>query len=612
LRVCYQPRTEGVFLNAFEFRGGNHNQLMATVPVLGQTAGAGQGPRTAKLAGFKFEDRNGNGVWERESEPGIAGWRINLTGPETQTTLTDARGRFEFIVSKAGTYRLSEENRAGWRATTPATVAIVVRLIRGETFPEILFGNKRLQPRIQLPERLDFSTVPVGQQSPRTFNIKNIGDAELKIELLALSLSSSSAFSVRTPDGLWQAKVEGPFNLAPQQSFTFVARFIPPQAAAFTDHLIVSSNDPATPQVRIVLTGAGFNPNPPRLKKLGIHLLHDQLVAPEGTLRVQPVIANQGNQPIKDETVKVKIRIDVDEKAMRKFLFDYERKNAAWVKEYADLNWTATVNGIATGEGQNKKFILEIELGAPSAQVSQPGAQLLLPVIPLTVHTPGSYGVTGSVYIASFGSGVEGGSYAGQYRVIDAKKMSCGSGVWTIEGTISSWGFIVGGAKWEWKAKCASNSELEVVGVFYTGAAGVIFDLFPGEVKFKGVIEGAKSAADFSGWFSGVIGDFNASLGIVSGSAGGVYAAWFNSDARMRAMTWSGEVSQALIEEGVKIGVGNWAQDQADEFVKKLSKNQPGFEKTLCKEGKVEAGVKKFLSGKLCGFFGRSLVGGIE
>ncbi len=97
-----------------------------------------------KITGFKFHDLNGNKSWERDREPGIAGWRIDLTGPESQTTMTDANGRFEFTIRTPGTYTVTEETRPGWQATTPTSVSVTVRHSPEETFAEILFGNQKL------------------------------------------------------------------------------------------------------------------------------------------------------------------------------------------------------------------------------------------------------------------------------------------------------------------------------------------------------------------------------------------------------------------------------------------------------------------------------------
>src|SRR6266851_2237411 len=109
-------------------------------------------PRLAKIVGYKFNDLNGNGIWNRRgenpllqgSEPPLAGWTITLSGPENQTTTTDSTGRFEFTVHTPGTYTISEEKRDGWRATTAASATVQVRLIEGETFAELPFGESTI------------------------------------------------------------------------------------------------------------------------------------------------------------------------------------------------------------------------------------------------------------------------------------------------------------------------------------------------------------------------------------------------------------------------------------------------------------------------------------
>jgi hypothetical protein len=127
---------------------------IATSPI-GEFTAAGIG----KIVGYKFDDRNGNGVWEGYrstpwipgDEPGLSGWTITLTGPESQTATTDANGRFEFTVRTPGTYTVAEKAGAGWQATTPSSVTISLQLFAGETVPEILFGNREL-PKTPPPD----------------------------------------------------------------------------------------------------------------------------------------------------------------------------------------------------------------------------------------------------------------------------------------------------------------------------------------------------------------------------------------------------------------------------------------------------------------------------
>lgn len=102
-----------------------------------------------RLVGYKFNDLNGNGIWEGcpltpqvpGNEPPIPGWGITLTGPQNAQTYTDATGRFEFVVSAPGNYSLTEEYRAGWQPTRRPQVQVGVSCYPGEQKAPVLFGN---------------------------------------------------------------------------------------------------------------------------------------------------------------------------------------------------------------------------------------------------------------------------------------------------------------------------------------------------------------------------------------------------------------------------------------------------------------------------------------
>ncbi len=70
------------------------------------------------VSGVKFNDLNGNGV--NDSEPGLAGWTINLTGNGGGNDTTDAGGNYSFVNVGPGTHTLSEVAQTGWVATVPA------------------------------------------------------------------------------------------------------------------------------------------------------------------------------------------------------------------------------------------------------------------------------------------------------------------------------------------------------------------------------------------------------------------------------------------------------------------------------------------------------------
>ena len=103
-----------------------------------------------RITGYKFHDLNGNGIWEGNpqtptiggNEPAIPGWRVTLSGPQSQTAQTDGSGRFQFAVTAPGSYTISEESRDSWRATTPAAYQVTLQMFPGETVSTILFGNQ--------------------------------------------------------------------------------------------------------------------------------------------------------------------------------------------------------------------------------------------------------------------------------------------------------------------------------------------------------------------------------------------------------------------------------------------------------------------------------------
>jgi len=90
---------------------------------------------------FKYEDVNGNGVFDWEDRP-LENWTINITGPETANVTTDVYGWANLTVCKAGRYTITEESRAGWVNTTPSQ--LFVDVISGVLLDPLRFGNFEL------------------------------------------------------------------------------------------------------------------------------------------------------------------------------------------------------------------------------------------------------------------------------------------------------------------------------------------------------------------------------------------------------------------------------------------------------------------------------------
>ncbi|HUT09316.1 MAG TPA: SdrD B-like domain-containing protein, partial [Thermoguttaceae bacterium] len=81
---------------------------------------------TALIEGFKWHDYDGNGLWDKNSEVGLAGWTIyvdlNENGSFDQGEPSDTTGelgQYSIEVPAPGTYTVREVLQADWNATYP-------------------------------------------------------------------------------------------------------------------------------------------------------------------------------------------------------------------------------------------------------------------------------------------------------------------------------------------------------------------------------------------------------------------------------------------------------------------------------------------------------------
>ncbi|MGI9176549.1 MAG: SdrD B-like domain-containing protein, partial [Pirellulales bacterium] len=142
--VTYSATMSGAFeTKTLSFTGGQANSTITfastskrafldTITVIGGTP---EPPRPASIAGFAWNDANGNGTWDLPAEVAAAGWTIYLdTNRDGQldagepSTITGTDGSYAFTGLTAGTYTVAQVPQAGWQQTSPATTgAAVVR-----------------------------------------------------------------------------------------------------------------------------------------------------------------------------------------------------------------------------------------------------------------------------------------------------------------------------------------------------------------------------------------------------------------------------------------------------------------------------------------------------
>ncbi len=72
------------------------------------------------IEGYKWNDADGDGYWDdSETEPGLAGWTIQVTNnEEIYSTTTNADGYYSFMVPD-GSWTVTEVNQGGWEQTAP-------------------------------------------------------------------------------------------------------------------------------------------------------------------------------------------------------------------------------------------------------------------------------------------------------------------------------------------------------------------------------------------------------------------------------------------------------------------------------------------------------------
>lgn len=112
-----------------------------------------RGTLQGSLAGFVFNDLNGNGVRD-SGEPGMAGVTVTLASPPagypTPTVVTAADGSFLFANLPFGTFTLSETVPAGYKQTAPpppGTISTTIDFAH-QNITGLAFGNQALPARI--------------------------------------------------------------------------------------------------------------------------------------------------------------------------------------------------------------------------------------------------------------------------------------------------------------------------------------------------------------------------------------------------------------------------------------------------------------------------------
>ena len=116
------------------------------------------------ISGFKFEDVNGNGIWDKATETGLGGWTIYLDTNNNGirdagevSTVTAANGSYSFAVIPDANpalfgiqpYNVKEVQQAGWTQTTQNPALIFISAADPTEF-NVNFGNQRQLPSMAI------------------------------------------------------------------------------------------------------------------------------------------------------------------------------------------------------------------------------------------------------------------------------------------------------------------------------------------------------------------------------------------------------------------------------------------------------------------------------
>ena len=154
-----------------------------------------------------------------------------------------------------------------------------------ETY-EAAYSIQQTAPNISVSSSsLTFGNVNVGRSSaPLAITIYNTGTSDLQVS--SMTLSDAANYSINVHEGSSSCGNETPI-IAPNSSCTVTVTFSPSSTGIIEASLLISSDDPDTPNLNVSLSGRGTIP------KCGCDFFTDTTVIPRGgTLRFVATVSN--------------------------------------------------------------------------------------------------------------------------------------------------------------------------------------------------------------------------------------------------------------------------------------------------------------------------------
>jgi len=112
------------------------------------------------IGGFKYNDLDGDGVWDPTTEAGIPEWEIWLyqNGKPVSWTVTDLSGHYAFCGLRLGEYEVREGRQEGWMATSATELPVTIET-SGQLVCGVNFFNMELDPCIEIEKGVCSDTI---------------------------------------------------------------------------------------------------------------------------------------------------------------------------------------------------------------------------------------------------------------------------------------------------------------------------------------------------------------------------------------------------------------------------------------------------------------------
>ena len=165
-------------------------------------------------------------------------------------TVGGVAGVSQYAGLLAGDLAVVQMNASGFPRTCQGGTLPVVIQFPGDSSPPVnlyVAGNGTAAPKIGVtPSSLSFGNVTLATTSSAMLSISNTGTTALTVNSIT---SSNGMFAATNP--------ATPFTVQPGASITVTVVFSPTSAGGQSGNLTISSNDPASPQFTVGVSGTG-------------------------------------------------------------------------------------------------------------------------------------------------------------------------------------------------------------------------------------------------------------------------------------------------------------------------------------------------------------------